>query len=249
VPGEYILMTHLSHGDRQYRGVQRVEISGGADREVTLKLEPGVDVAGSLRIEGEAAARQGEYQVELSPGESTSPNEPRPAAIVRADGTFVVHSVVPGVWDIGVTPIPPGGYIKAMHLGDQDVLAEDMIIGTRTAAPLRIVVSTRGGVLEGRVKRSEEAARAIVLLAPAGTFSHVLSFYSTGVADEGGHFKMDGLTPGSYKLYAFEAMGYGAWQDPEFLKAFESYGEKVEIVEGRNSPKELQLIPGLWSRQ
>jgi len=60
---------------------------------------------------------------------------------------------------------------------------------------------------------------------------------------------MDGLTPGAYKLYAFEAMEYGAWQDPEFLKAFESYGEKVEIVEGRNSPKELQLIPGLWSRQ
>jgi protocatechuate 3,4-dioxygenase beta subunit len=249
VPGEYILMTHLSHGDRQYLGVQRVGISGGADREVTLKLEPGVDVAGSLRIEGEAAARQGEYQVELSPGESISRNEPRPTASVRADGTFVVNSVVPGVWDIGVTPIPPGGYIKAMRLGDEDVLTEDMIIGPRTAAPLRIVVSTRGGVLEGRVKRSEEAARAIVLLAPAGKFSHVLSFYSTGVADEGGHFKMDGLTPGAYKLYAFEAMEYGAWQDPEFLKAFESYGEKVEIVEGRNSPKELQLIPGLWSRQ
>ena len=249
VPGEYILMTHLSLGDRQYRGVQRVEISGGADREVTLKLEPGVDVAGSLRIEGEAAARQGEYQVELSPGESISPNEPRPAAIVRADGTFVVKSVVPGVWDIGVNPIPPGGYIKSMRLGDQDVLTEDMIIGTRTAAPLQIVVSTRGGVLEGRVKRSEEAARAMVLLAPAGEFSHVLSFYSTSVTDEGGHFKMEGLTPGAYKLYAFEAMEYGAWQDPEFLKAFESYGEKVEIAEGTNSPKELQLIPGLRRRQ
>lgn len=249
VPGEYILMTHLSLGDRQYRGEQHVEISGGADREVALKLEPGVDVAGSLRIEGDAAARQGEYQVELSPGESISPNEARPAASVRPNGTFVIKSVVPGVWDIGVNPIPPGGYIKSMRLGDQDVLTEDMIIGPRTAAPLQIVVSTRGGVLEGRVKRSEEAARAMVLLAPAGEFSHVLSFYSTSVTDEGGHFKMAGLTPGAYKLYAFEAMEYGAWQDPEFLKALESYGEKVEIAEGTNSPKELQLIPGPRRRQ
>ena len=249
VPGEYTLMTHLSFGERQYRGVQRVEISGGAEREVTLRLEPGIDLAGSLRIEGEAAMRQREYRVELSPGESISPNEPRPTAIVRADGTFVIKSVVPGVWDIGVNPIPPGGYIKSMRLGDQDVLTEDMIISTRTTAPLRIVVSMRGGVLEGHVKRSEEAARAMVLLAPAGKFSHVLGFYSQGVTDEAGHFKMEGLTPGAYKLYAFEAMEYGAWQDPEFLKAFEGYGEEVEIVEGKNSPRELQLIPGQRSRQ
>jgi hypothetical protein len=153
------------------------------------------------------------------------------------------------MWDIGVNPIPPGGYIKSMRLGDQDVLTEDMIISTRTTAPLRIVVSTRGGVLEGHVKRSEEAARAMVLLAPDGKFSHVLSFYGRSVTDEGGHFKMEGLTPGAYKLYAFEAMEYGAWQNPEFLKPLESYGEKVEIVEGTNPPKELRLIPGLQSRQ
>jgi protocatechuate 3,4-dioxygenase beta subunit len=248
VPGEYILATHLSLGERQFSGVQHVEISGGADKEVTLKLEPGIDLAGSLRIEGEAASPQREYKVELSPGESFSPNEPRPTAVVRADGTFVIKSVVPGVWDIGVNPIPPGGYIKSMRLGDQDVLTEDMSIGPRTDKALRIVVSARGGVLEGHVKRSEEASRAVVLLAPAGKFSHVLSFYGQGIADETGHFKMEGLTPGSYKLYAFEAMEYGAWQNPEFLKPLESYGEKVEIVEGTNSPKELQLIPGPRSR-
>jgi len=247
-PGEYLLMTYLSLGDRQFRGVQHVEISGGADKEVTLKLEPGTDLAGSLRIEGEAA-EQREYKVELSPGESFSPNEPRPTAAVKADGTFVIKSVTPGVWDIGVNPIPSGGYIKSMRLGDQDVLTEDMMIGPGTDKVLRIVVSARGGVLEGHVKRSEEATRAVILLAPVGRFAHVLSFYSQGIADETGHFKMEGLTPGTYKLYAFEAMEYGAWQNPEFLRPFESYGEKVEIAEGTNPPKELQLIPGLGSRR
>ena len=167
---------------------------------------------------------------------------------MKADGTFVIRSVTPGVWDIGVNPIPPGGYIKSMRLGDQDVLTEDMTIGPGDKV-LRIVVSARGGVLEGHVKRSGEATSAIVLLAPAGRFSHVLSFYSQGIADETGHFKMEGLTPGTYKLYAFEALEYGAWQNPEILKPFESYGEKVEIGEGTNPPKELQILPGLPSRQ
>ena len=245
VPGEYLLLTRLSLGERRYQGAQRVELSGGADKEVTLTLVPGIDLSGTLRIEGDDGDPR-EYSIELSPGESLSPSGFRPTAAVKADGTFVLKSVVPGTWDIGVKPIPPGGYIKSMRLGDQDVLTEDMIIGPRTAAPLRIVVSTRGGVLEGSVKRSsgEDAARAIVLLAPAGTYSNVLSFYSTAVADEGGRFKLRGLTPGGYKLYAFEAMEDGAWQNPEFLKPYESLGEKVEIAEGANASKEMQLIPG-----
>ena len=244
-PGEYLVVTRLSLGERRYQGVQRVEMSSGAEREVTLTLDPGIDLSGSLRVEGDDGAQR-DYQVELSSGDSLAPNALRPTAGVKADGSFVLKGVVPGIWDIGVTPIPPGGYIKSMRLGDQDVLTEDMIIGPKTAAPLRIVVSARGGVLEGNVKQTsgEEAPRAIVLLAPAGRFSQVLSFYSTAVADETGRFKFKGLTPGSYKLYALEAMEYSAWQNPEFLKPFDSYTEKVEIKEGVNAPKEVQLIPG-----
>lgn len=248
-PGEYLLVTNLSLGDRRYRGVQRLSMTAGADKDVKLQLEAGVDLSGSLRVEGGAGESLRDYQVELSAGDLIPLDGPQPTTRPKADGSFVLKSVVAGTWDINVNPIPPGGYIKSMRLGEQDVLTEDMIVDTRTAAPLRIVMSTRGGVLEGHVKRSEEAGGAIVLLAPGGKFSHVLSFYSQSVADETGHFKMEGLTPGAYKLYAFEAMEYGSWQDPEFLKAFEGYGEKVEIVEGTNSPKEIQRIPAARKQQ
>lgn len=250
-PGEYLLLTRLSLGERRYQGVQRVEMSSGANKEVTLTLDPGIDLSGSLKVEGDTTGGQRDYRVELSPGDSLSPHGAKPTADVRADGRFVLKSVVAGIWDIGVHPIPAGGYIKSMRLGDQDVLTEDMIIGPKTTAPLRIVVSARGGVLEGSVKRisGEDAARAIVLLAPAGRFSQVLSFYSTAVADETGRYKFTGLTPGSYKLYAFEAMEYGAWQNPEFLKPFDRYGEKVEITEGVNARKEIELIPGARNQQ
>jgi hypothetical protein len=116
---------------------------------------------------------------------------------------------------------------------------------------LRIVVSTHGGILEGNVKKvsGENAGRAVVLLAPVGRYGQVLSFFSSTVADEAGHFKLTGLTPGSYGLYALEAMEYAAWQDPEFLKPFEDLGEKVEINEGMNSLRKIQLIPTPRSRQ
>ena len=245
-PGEYLLVANLSLGDRRYRGVQHVSMAAGAEREIELQLEPGVNLSGSLRVEGDARESLRDYQVELSAGDSIPFDAKPPTARVNADGSFALKSVVAGIWDIGVKPIPPGGYIKSMRLGDEDVLTEDMIVGSHTAAPLRIVVSTRGGLLEGSVKSSagEDARRAIVLLAPSGKFSRVLSFYSTALTGEGGRFKFKELTPGSYKLYAFEAMENGAWQDPEFLKPFESYGEKVEITEGVNPSKEVRLISG-----
>jgi hypothetical protein len=74
-----------------------------------------------------------------------------------------------------------------MRLGDQDVLTEEMVIDSGTIAPLNIVVSTRGGVVEGTVVQDEaepaagrqapsKPVRAVVVLAPEGRFEHVMSF-------------------------------------------------------------------------
>jgi protocatechuate 3,4-dioxygenase beta subunit len=251
VPGEYLLVTHLSLAGLQYRGVQHVHIGAATENDVTLKLDRGIDLSGSLRIESDSFVSPRDYSIDLSAGDGLPASGSAPRASVKPDGSFVCKGVVPGVWDIGVKPLPPGGYIKSMRLGDQDVLTEDMIIGPETAAHLRIVVSTRGGILEGHVKKAsgEDAGRAIVLLAPDGKYSHVLSFYSATVADEAGRFKLKGLTPGGYKLYAFDAMEYAAWQNPEFLKPFESQGTKVEIKEGVNPSKDVQLIPTARSQR
>ncbi|HUJ20673.1 MAG TPA: carboxypeptidase regulatory-like domain-containing protein [Bryobacteraceae bacterium] len=245
LPGAYLFVASASADARQYRGVQRLEVRPGVQNEVTLKLEPGIDLRGTLQVEGDPSTQRS-YRVELVAGDTLPFIGPSPAASVNADGSFLIKGVVPGVWDIGADPIPPGGYIKSMRLGEQDVLTEEMVIGPDTTAPLRIVISTRGGTLEGDVKTGsgEGAGRAIVLLAPAGRFRNVLSFFSVAAADENGHYKMKGLTPGAYRLYAFEAMDSGAWQDPEYLKPFQGLGEPVQIQEGANPSKELRLISG-----
>ena len=242
LPGEYLLMASVSAGGRTYRGVQPAVVKGGAENQVTLKLEPGIDLAGSLKIEG--GNDELDPLVMLTPGDAIPYNDTPPQAHVKANGSFILRGVVPGIWDIGVQPVPEGGYIKSMRLGEQDVLTADMIIRPDTTEPLHIVVSTRGGILEGDVKTDsgKEAGPANVLAAPDGKYSHVVSFYMVAQADEKGHFKLKGLTPGTYKLYAFEALQYCAWCDPAFLKPFASQGEPVEVTEGVNPSKEVRLI-------
>jgi hypothetical protein len=243
--GSYLLVAQTFAEGRQYRGLQRVEL-GSNSAEVTIPLEPGIDLAGSFTVEGPDAAQYPGAYVTLTPGDGIPWQGEPLRATVNKDGTFRVANVPPGVWDIGPGPIPPGGYLKAMRLGDQDVLTEEMVITSGTSAPLRIVVSTRAAAVEGSVTTS---GRAVVLLAPEGRFGAVTSFYRLTASDEKGHFEIKGATPGTYKLYAFENLNANAIEDPDFLKPLESFGVPVELREGQSTSQDLTLIPASARRK
>ena len=242
VPGTYLFLASLTSGDKHYRGWQKVEV-GNADIDgLTIALAPGAEVNGWVEVEGPGAEQYKHFQLNLTPGDYLNPDA---VPVAETDKTMHFHfpSVVPGIWDIGVNPIPKGGYLKAMYLGDQDVLTEDMVIGTDTKAPLKIVMSTQAPLVEGDVEVVGKN-QPIVLLAPEGKFRDVMSFYRVVLADDKGHFKIGNqLTPGAYKLYAFEEMEFNAYQNPEFLKPFESLGAPVQLAEGQTSRVKLTLIP------
>jgi hypothetical protein len=140
-----------------------------------------------------------------------------------------------------VTPVPRGGYIKSMHLGTQDVLTEEMEIGPGTNAPLNLVVSTNGGVIEGQVQLEGLAPQRVAIwLAPAGKLRNVMSFYRSGVSADDGKFELRGVTPGKYKLFAMEQAIPGGWPNPDMAAQLDGLGESVEVGEGT-----VQLQPKL----
>ncbi len=211
IPGSYTAVATMNVQGRLYRGLQHVEVTAEADeQQLSITLESGMELSGSVRVEGDGEGPS-PTRVVLVSGDAIPEVSPPPQSSIKPDGTFRIQGVLPGIWDIGVEPIPPGGYIKSMMLGDQDVLTEDMVISPGTSAPLKIVVHRRGGVVEGTVLPADggpqpaktvakQPVRAIVVLAPEGRFEHVLSFYSTIWADELGHFELKGITPGAYRL-------------------------------------------------
>ncbi len=239
--GAYVIEAEMQAGGRDYRDAQRVELPPGGE-EITLHLERAVDLTGRVDLEG--GGHPLAFKVSLTPA-GFPPGRRAVEAETQPDGTLLAPNVAPGIWDIDVSPIPKGGYIKAMRLGGRDVLTEDMTIDAGTQEPLHIVISPRGGVVFGTVKVPEgvaRSARARVLLAPSGKYAHVLSFYAEGIADDSGHFEFQGVTPGRYKVYAFEEMEPGAWADPEFVRPFEKSSGAFEVAEGARVERQTQLI-------
>jgi hypothetical protein len=56
-------------------------------------------------------------------------------------------------------------------------------------------------------------------------------------------FTLRGISPGEYKLYAWEEIEQGAYEDPEFLRPYEKKGKDVRVDEASKTTLELTLIP------
>src|SRR5262249_53244145 len=159
----------LKVGEKYYRGVEDVDLTNGGDENVTISLEPPIDLQGSIVVEGPGAQKYRNLQVKLwlREGLEWSHFLPLPpTATVKGALSFTLPNVMAGDWHIDVSPIPSGGYLKAIYLGNEEVRDTWAEIGPETKGPVKIVLSTRAAKIEGDVENLKEGARAMVVLVP-----------------------------------------------------------------------------------
>jgi 5-hydroxyisourate hydrolase-like protein (transthyretin family) len=200
---------------------------------ITLVRDP--DIIGPRPVGGVMSAGW----TGLPNGFFTPPSQTLPA------GGFVLRGVAFGDYRVSVAGLPPGAYLQAIRFGNRDVLRDGLSIVANMDNALEITLGKTGGQLEGRVlNRAREPERNVpVVLVPANRARKDL--YQKKSTDLNGRFKFDGIMPGSYKVFAWEDVVAGAWQDPEFLRAYETRGATVDIATGNPARAEVEIIP--WS--
>ncbi|MBC8166158.1 MAG: carboxypeptidase regulatory-like domain-containing protein [Bryobacteraceae bacterium] len=226
-PGRYKLTGTQRIGNKTLWASQKLDLQSDPG-EIVLTLGPGIDLKGQLRVEGEGGGAITQFAVNLTPGDFRGMRGPI-SAKVGPDGRFTLPQVPPGVWDIGASPVPKGGFIKSMRLGEHDVLTEEMEIGPDTSATLNLVVSTRGAKVEGKV---EGGKRNLILLAPVGKHRAVMSFFAFRPSNDDGTYSFAGITPGKYKIFAFEMAPPGDPRNPDLVEKLAESGQTLDIVEG-----------------
>jgi hypothetical protein len=109
---------------------------------------------------------------------------------------------------------------------------------------LNIVVSMRTATVEGQVEAGgSEPKRAGVLLAPFGEYHDLARFYYGTAADDDGKFKLSGIAPGRYKIFAVEKMAAAGFRNPEAADQLDQFGEVIELAEGATLEAHPKLIP------
>jgi hypothetical protein len=221
-----------------------VDISGADIENLALTLTSGFSVRGRLNIDGqELSAIKGfeNIQVTLT---STTPNDeqfPRPMA---PDGSFSLDNVLPGEYRLRVTLPQPETYVKDARLGSVDVLNKPLLISGPVSDTLAIVLSSKSGQIDGTLvnERAQPVAGTQTVLIPDRLRDRV-ELYKTAVTDQNGHFTIRGITPGEYKVFAWEAIEQFGYFDPDLVRQYEQKGEAVSISESSKVTVNVNVIP------
>ena len=245
--GRYRIDASVQFGKKSFGASQILDLDSNSP-EIQLALVPAADIQGMLRFEGKAPDPQnrsgspatGATRVQLFRPDT---QEGSISAQVRPDGRFTLEQVLPGDWQLAVNPLP--GFLKSARLGEKDILLTTFEFSGNGDTPLNIVASARTATLGGEVDAGSPASRrAGILLARVGQYHNLTRFYYFTAADDEGKFKLTGIAPGKYKLFAFEKLAATNFIAPEAADQLDDLGETIEFDEGAVLQAHPKLVPG-----
>jgi uncharacterized surface anchored protein len=213
------------------------------DRHIDgLVLQPvaGAEVAGSVVVADKATAKVNGVQVALE--EKDYLGVASSSATAGEDGKFALKDVPPNKYWLQVRNLPEGAYVKLMRYSDQEVGDDSIDLSSGVAGALQVTLSMAAAQVDGVVQNSENkpVSGATVVLAPDSGRYALFQEMRTG---DNGSYSFKGIPPGDYKILAWTDIESGAYQDPDFLKRYESKAEKLSLKESDRKNLALKVIP------
>ncbi len=262
IPGSYVLVAMYFEEAVGYSARLPIEVGNTDVEGISLVIGPGVDLMGRVHVEGGAPVSQ-QTQVVAGAQEQDKLEMAEVRVFLRSfgglpmfggsssgrardDGSFTLENVPHDRYRINVFGFPRDYYLKAARVSGEDVLDEglDLSLGA-PSGPLEITISAAGGRIDGAVLTEEQEGfgGASVVLVPEERRRDQRRFYKSTTTDQHGRFTLRGIPPGDYKLFAWEEIEHGAYQDAAFLRRYEEQGEPVEVEEGSRLRVQFHLIP------
>ena len=247
VPGAYqIFVTRYGEGLAGLNGLVSIDVADRDIQNFSIVIAPEFKLAGRFVLEGGSRAYPRVARLVRDPQViGMAGGGPNYAPPPDADGSFTLDGIVPGDFRVTLRGVPPDGYVKSIRLGNADVLSDGLHMSGPPQGLLEIVIGSNAGKIEGAVAdtRQRPLANRTVVLVPDIRSRQRSDLYKVVSTDNAGRFRMQGITPGEYKLFAWEDVESGAWQDPAFIGPFENAGKPIHIDEGTSESVQLQVIP------
>jgi Carboxypeptidase regulatory-like domain len=243
-PGPYFVLAQSSSEQGTYSARQSLDVGATDVDGVTLTMTTGQEVRGQLLWEGTPDTTAASH-VMLVPLDEGQQRGWRPG--VTSSGTsFTFDNVPEGPWRVQFFGVGPDAFVKSVRYGGIESSLSEFTVIRGVDTPLEVTVSSRGAHVDGTVTNANSlpAVGVWVALVPDPSRRKATWLFKYATTDQRGHFELRGIVPGEYKLFSWDQVEEGAWEDPEFLKTFEEKGQEVSAQEGERKSVELVTIPG-----
>jgi len=227
-----------------------IEVVGADIDNLNLTVTSGASVPGRVRIEGAPDGSQtGIERVGVSL-QSTSGGANIFALLLggavrpAADGTFSIARLSAGDYKLIVNGLAPSLYIKNARVNQTDVMQSGLTVSSSFNGTLEITLGINPGQVSGSVV---DAA-----LKPVSGVQAVLipdklrdrqDLYKTASTDQEGRFTIRGITPGEYRVFAWEDIEPFSYYDAGVLRQYEQQGKLIRIQESSAEVVDVKLIP------
>jgi hypothetical protein len=253
--GSYVIRASAGTDSQTLTTQQDLSVVAADVEGVKLTPMASFKISGHLYVEGKAAGDLTQYSVNLRAGESPDDNSLFPSqeffganAPVDRFGNFEWKTVNPGNYVVQVYGGDGHGlFMKSIRLGGKDIETGFTASGP---ASLDVMISFKGGVIEGTVVEKEKdvdedyaVPNATVVAVPEEKFRKLPGHFGIGSSDQHGRFTIRGLAPGNYTLYSWPDIEDGVYHDADFLKSQAANGKAVKIEEGFSQTVQLKLSP------
>jgi len=241
-PGEYSLLA-FSYDDGKAHSTQEDLTVGNADVEgLTVTIGPGVNIPGRVAWEGKPGLEKAGLTVGAAP--------PGPvyvwaeSAEVDTSNQFTLRDVSEGEFRLTVGGMSKDCYVKEARFGDALLPDMSFRVMKGSAGPLEITLSSLGARVEGTVTNEENLPVAGVwaVAVPEEPKRKQHYLFKSITTDQYGHFDLRGLAPGKYKLFSWDGVEQGEWEDTDFLKDSEEKGITIDLKGSDTKAIELKLI-------
>ena len=239
-PGSYVLSATGIDGLSSLGVPQAVEVADKHISGLVLPASGNGELSGTFRIEDKLTANVKDIQVTIEPQEIFSVSPPKVA--VGDDGKFTLKDVPPDRYLVHHTGGAESLYMKSVRYNGLEVGDDGLDLSGGVKGSVDILMSDKGGQVDGSVVGDDgnPVSGVTVVLIPD---SRRFSLFKEMTTDQRGAFSFKGITPGDYKLLAWEDIDTGAYQDPEFLKQFVGKSESVSLRESDRKVVSLKMIP------
>ena len=271
-PGSYLLVATLSQGSATLRGRLVLNVGTDDLNDLKIPVTPGFSLSGRVSLPAasppdifvtlrpDAPSSTGllppaafdqplilfpRYQV----GVVSAPRRARILEIparygVLRDNAVTFRDIAPWDYSLEVNG-PKDTYLKSARVGSKDVLTDGLRIDGPIQASLEIEIGSPAGQIEGRVLDSAQRPLSAlrVVLVPEKERRRRLDLYRSFLTDALGRFRFESLTPGDYKVFAWEFAEKDLWLDANFLRLYEDAGTPIHIEEGSREVLEVHAIP------
>jgi hypothetical protein len=229
-------------------GVVSVTVSGADVTGLTITTSVGGRLRGHVVADGQAltSSTTSKISVLATPVGADSVAMGHTQVVLGRDGAFDIRGVV-GRFVLRATGLPTSLTLGRVELNGADVTDGGVTVGPgEEISDVQVLVKSISTQIAGHVTAPANVdlsrCTVIVFSDDVERWSWPATRYiSTTRPERDGSFRVEGLPPGRYLVYAVGSVERGRWLDPSYLKGISGRAIRVELREGQTQSIYLPL--------